>query len=349
MKTLWVAPAYKQLPENYQQVLEALGPLVKKSNHNEQIITKNNSTINFEQSQNHAALRGKGYSLVIYDEMAFADERAWTVLRPTLADHGTGRLVGLTTPNGQGWFYNLFRRAKEDPSEWLTFQASWRCSPHLQEAEMEKLKKELGPTRFAQEMEAVFQSPAGAHFDFTWLEHILCTSIPECFERSCISVDLSKGKSAKSDLQSLCFIGWANNSFWVDCRCGRWPLPTLMQIMKEFYRQYRPNHGFIIENNGEQQLFINDFIESFAPDPCPFVARMNASEEKTLRIDRLGYWFARNEIKVLDNEGGRLLQQQAVEFPMAIPFAQGGLIGDDNIDALVQGIQYLCLSPDDVG
>lgn len=348
-KLLWVAPAYKQLPENYEQVrqqLDELG-LIKKCLHNEQIITKTRGVINFDQSKNHASLRGKGYDTIIYDEMAFAEEAAWTVLRPTLADTGTGRLVGLTTPNGVGtWFHNLYLRAKEDITEWHVFHHDWTCCPRLTAEEMEKVKRDIGESRFQQEMMAVFTTVAGTAWPFEWLDGILIPEIPTDFDHSCISVDLSLGFQNRSDYQAVAFVGWhgPSQSYYVNIQQDRMPLPILMQCIKRFADHQNPTKGVVIEKNCNPNFFIQNFRQAWAPGPAPMVYGWAAKGHKVDRISRLGYWLEQRKLKILRNAGGELLWRQLSMHPLASEdknsVASGGC-GDDGSDTVIQGIEYI--------
>lgn len=340
---LWAASKQDQLPKPYKRLCRILQPLITHTHKNREIVIQGGGEIQFRSTTNPDNLRSDNYNLLILDEYATAAPDTLNILLPTLAATN-GRIVISTTPAGFNHCHDFWVKCKADPKNWYCLQADYTIAPHFHTPAGRKViadaKGKMSPTKFRQEFMAEWISREGSKFPYEWLEHILVDSIPDVFQKSCVSVDLSKGHANRSDYQAVCFVGWQNNSFWVDIRQDRMPLPTLVQTMKLLHKHWRPTNGFILENNGDQQIFINDFIKSFSPEPCPFIGRFNASEDKDIRIARLGYWLERGEVKLLRNAGSELLWKQLSDWPMAEQVKDGG-VGDDGPDALIQGIQFL--------
>lgn len=72
------------------------------------------STLRARSADRPVGLLGESLTSLILDEAAHIDERVWTEhLAPRLLDRNGSALL-LSTPNGPGWFYDEFRRAKKD-------------------------------------------------------------------------------------------------------------------------------------------------------------------------------------------------------------------------------------------
>ncbi len=268
-------------------------------------------------------------------------------VEPTLSATN-GAMFICTTPQGFSASYEFWLKCKEEP-DWYCLNADWTVSPHYSPGFIERAKKRLGQNKFNQEYCAVPVAPDGAKFDHAWLENIMVSSLPQECEWSAISVDLSKGRRYLSDLQAVVYGCWALGSFWIDARADRLPLPVLMQVMKELYHQWRPTAGFIMETNGFEKD-VEEFTRIWAPHPSPFIGRFHAQEQKEIRIERLAYWLERREIKILDNDAGKLLWKQLSNFgsPSAQVQCRHGGIGDDIIDALAQLTAYYKTPEEDI-
>lgn len=118
-------------------------------------------------ADNPASLKGIYLDGVILDEYAEMNPTAWReVIRPTLSDRG-GWAIFIGTPKGQNSFYEIYERAKGDPSgEW--FAAMYRASETgiLSSAELASAKSEMTEEEYDQEFECSFNAGlVGAYFN----------------------------------------------------------------------------------------------------------------------------------------------------------------------------------------
>ena len=115
-------------------------------------------------SAENTTLRGEGLDLVIIDEAAFVSNlrRIWQEdLRAALSDK-LGRAVFISTPDGRGYFYDLYLRGQSDDwPEWASWRASSYTNPFLSAEEIDAAKSELPEWVFSQEYLAEFVTHAG--------------------------------------------------------------------------------------------------------------------------------------------------------------------------------------------
>jgi len=300
-RILWVSPLYSQSIEIYRTILNKTSEIVKYQACNKELILHKGGQIWFRSSDNPDSLRSLGYDCCLFDEMAFSNEESWKVLRPTLAER-QGKLIGISTPNGFNWWHDLWEKVKDNP-DWYCFQSDYKCSPHLKEEEIEKMKLEMSVGEFNQEMNANFVQSKGSLFEGEWLKDIMVDELPELFQRKSIAVDLSLGNSIYSDFQAVAFTGWFNNCLYVDIAMKRMAIPVLLNYVKEMYLHYKPESiGF--ESNGYQCLVADAFSKLF-PIP-PAVMLIDNKVKKETRIGRLGQLLKNKQLKILRNEGGNI-------------------------------------------
>lgn len=103
---------------------------------------------------NETTIRGfSSVTLAIFDEAAFAEDGVYRALRPMLAV-SQGRLILLSTPNGQrGFFYESW---SDGSSDWQKFSVPASQCPRIAPGFLEKERRALGEFFFAQEFECVF-------------------------------------------------------------------------------------------------------------------------------------------------------------------------------------------------
>jgi hypothetical protein len=117
-------------------------------------------TICLRGADNYNSLRGDGLDFLILDEYASIAKEAWPeVLRPALADkQGSALFIG--TPHGYNHFYDLFQKAKDEPS-WATFQYTTAEGGNVAAEELESATHELDERTYKQEFEARFENLTG--------------------------------------------------------------------------------------------------------------------------------------------------------------------------------------------
>ncbi len=172
-KMIWiVSPNYNTSEKIFRIVYDDM--VVKKGykpstfSRKEQVLSFDwGSTICGKSAEHPSSLIGEGCDLVIVDEAAKINnfQRIWEMyVRPTLSDK-KGKAIFISTPDGYGYFYDLFLRGKTDEN-WFSFNSpSWdnkfafpegKNDPDLLEA-----KRSLSLEVFEQEYGAKFTSLSG--------------------------------------------------------------------------------------------------------------------------------------------------------------------------------------------
>lgn len=333
-KVLWVAPVYSQTVEIYRSIADTISSIVSYKSTNKELHTVTGGKMWFRSADNPDALRSLGYDLVIFDEFAFSNQEAWKVIRPTLAEN-KGRFMAITSPSGHNFVHDLYQKMKF-ADDWYCCQLPWSVSPHLTKEEIAKAESEMLASEFRQEFMASFESPTGALFQADWLRDIM---IPESdwptndtFARKMIAVDQSAGR-IHSDLQGVVFVGVKDQMLYVDAWGGRLPIPDLCKQVKAMGKTHSPE-AYVWESNGFGALAADEFMRQFTIQPP--VLLVNSAVEKNIRIARLGTYFSRRQVKILDNPGGRMLHAQASDWPKG---AQHGSF--DLLDAFEMAIRAL--------
>lgn len=132
---------------------------VAKINESDLTITlKNSSKICLRSLDNPDNARGIFAHLVIFDEAAFADRRAWDAIRPTLSTTN-GRALFITTPQGRNWIYDLYVKG-QDPNEhqWDSFSYTTIQGGFVSQDEIEQARRDLDEKTFKAEYEASFET-----------------------------------------------------------------------------------------------------------------------------------------------------------------------------------------------
>ena len=172
-KMIWiVAPNYNTSEKIFRIVYDDMvvkkGYKPKTYSRKEQILSFEwGSTIQGRSAEHPSSLIGEGCDLVIIDEAAKVPnfQRIWEMyVRPTLSDK-KGKAIFISTPDGYGYFYDLYLKGKTDET-WFSFNSpSWdnnyafpkgKLDPDLLEA-----KSSLSLEVFEQEYGAKFTSLSG--------------------------------------------------------------------------------------------------------------------------------------------------------------------------------------------
>lgn len=101
----------------------------------------NGSIIQLVGSNKYDSLRGAGPSIVVFSEAAFQDAGAQTAILPMLAAaEGGGICIYVTTPNGKGWFWDLWCQAQKEKG-WFTYLKTVEDTKHIPVEEIENLER----------------------------------------------------------------------------------------------------------------------------------------------------------------------------------------------------------------
>jgi hypothetical protein len=119
-------------------------------------------------------MRGKGAYFVVWDEVSSCKrgidpKEAWeSVIMPTIITRwsnqralaygarSAGRALIISTPKGYNFFYEMFNYRERD-SNWLSFHYDYTKSPFLDPEEIEKIRNNTDPVKFASEYLASFK------------------------------------------------------------------------------------------------------------------------------------------------------------------------------------------------
>lgn len=182
-KVGFFAPQIRHLAEPFNALADALSPLGNRVKFNRsdwtiEIPTQKSICYMIPADGDENRARGKEFDLLLVDEAAFCEDREQQferlmrmVVAPALLTTG-GKTVLSSTPNGLG---NYFHKCFEDAS-YATVTASSLANPFIPPTEVEKLRLEMDPRAFRQEILAEFLSLS----DETWFkeEHLYINNAP---------------------------------------------------------------------------------------------------------------------------------------------------------------------------
>jgi len=149
----YLAPYYRQAKKVAWAYFKEFTHMIEGVRYNESdlsVIFPNGSVITLYGADNPDALRGIYLDGVVMDEVADMRPNVWgEVIRPTLADR-LGWALFIGTPKGVNLFYELYQRAKSDPT-W--YAALYRADETniLHPEELEAAKREMTESQYAQE------------------------------------------------------------------------------------------------------------------------------------------------------------------------------------------------------
>ena len=179
-KMIWiVAPNYNTSEKIFRIVYDDM--VIKKGykpsqfSRKEQVLTFDwGSSIHGKAAEHPSSLIGEGCDLVIIDEAAKISnfQRIWEMyVRPTLSDK-KGKAIFISTPDGYGYFYDLYLKGKTDPN-WFSFNSpSWENTYAFpngkDDDDLQEAKRSLALEVYEQEYGAKFTSLSGRVYnDFT--------------------------------------------------------------------------------------------------------------------------------------------------------------------------------------
>ncbi len=174
-KRVWiVAPNYETSDKIFREiwadmVIKQKMPTKRASQNDQYIEFEWGSFVSGKSAEHPNSLIGEGLDLVIIDEAAKINRKVWEAyIRPTLSDK-KGRAIFISTPDGFGYFFELYLRGKKEPL-WYSFNSpSWEndyAFPEgLGDPDIMEAKSTSDPVVFNQEYGAEFTSLAGRVFD----------------------------------------------------------------------------------------------------------------------------------------------------------------------------------------
>lgn len=333
----WVAPNYPTIESSniWRDLKRATKDAwIDKSEIDRTVYLPGGGSISVRSADNPDSLRGPGLDGVILDEAAFLKPDVWrTVIRQALADK-QGWALFATTPNGQNWFYDLFRAASARPG-WEAWQRPTSDNPLITPAELADMLEEVGPRRFAQENEAQFVAMEGACFPVEYFADALwCDRWPDKFEAGVMAIDPAIAATAMSDYSAVVYLGRTGGRYYVDCRMLKTHPLGLVEAVAAMCDQYQPVR-IGVEANAFQavlQPLFDLWCRQHKRDPLP-IALVHNHEKKEVRIQRLDPYLSQKKFSIIRNQHCKILVQQLMMFP------QGE--HDDGPDALEMALRLM--------
>lgn len=335
----WVAPTYEQVKNSEiwtHLKRSCMGAATRISEVDKTVVLPGGGKISIHSADSGSSLRGAGVDGMIIDEAAFLSEETWTEeLRPSIADR-LGWVMMQTTPNGKNWFYKLFKDAEHRPG-WQCWQRPSTDNPLMTHNELEEIKRDIGPRRFAQEHGAQFTDIEGAMFPAEYFEdHIYATRWPDAFEVCVMAIDPSIGAESKiGDYSAIATIGLSGGKYWVEMDLDRRPP---IQLVEDATRiAHRVNPVIVaVESNAFQAVLADLFgitarMNNLAELPIVLV---NNHEKKGVRIQRLDSHLANKSLRFRPSAGTDLTIEQLQMFPSKD-------WNDDGPDALEMAIRTM--------
>jgi hypothetical protein len=158
----WFAPEYKLLSEAWRDIKALCADVIKSANDQERRVELITGGVieawSFDRNPN--AGRSRKYHRVVIDEAAHATnlETVWTkAVRPTLTDY-KGDAWFLSSPNGEDYFYRLWRRGQEGEPGWRSWVFTSYDNPFLDPTEIDAARLDLPDWVFEQEYLAKFHA-----------------------------------------------------------------------------------------------------------------------------------------------------------------------------------------------
>lgn len=188
----YISPTYRQGKLISWSTIKRMIPqeaLAKKPNDADMMITlKNGSELYYMGSDDPDSLRGPAPTGVIFEEAAYHKPEAWyNVVEPNLAVHKAPALF-VSTPRGFNWFKDLEDEAKRleglGDSDWATFHYTIYDNPHIDKAEIERIRRSTDPMVWRQEYMAEYESSVGRVFNAfqDTSRHVMQVPMPRTFE-----------------------------------------------------------------------------------------------------------------------------------------------------------------------
>ncbi len=318
----WVAPSYPTIESSkiWHDLKRATQDAwIDKSEIDRRIELPGGGTVSVRSADNPDSLRGPGLDGLVIDEAAFLKVDAWLhALRPALSDR-QGWAMLLSSPNGHNWFYDLFNECVEW-DDWQRWKHPSSVSPLVTDDELTKLKRLLGPRRFAQEHMAEFTAMQGALFPAEYFEdHIWTDRWPDAFDLSVITLDPSLGRTLASDYSAIVFAGLNGGRWYIDADIERRPPTQIVEDVIRIFATYHPN-VVGIESDGFQAVLhplFDQYCQLHNVPPLPIALIQNGPiGSKNARVACLDPYLANRQLAFPRTDGNRMMMDQLRAFPL---------------------------------
>jgi hypothetical protein len=216
-----IAPTYEQVTDIYYPLLcYQLGMdqyAIKNSKDSGRFEFPNRTQLHLVSYEAIERMRGKGAYFVINDEPSswtkgIGFKEAWEgIIQPCIATRwskkrarelgapNAGRSLTIGTPKGYNYLYDMFNFPEND-SDWRSFHFDYTTSPLLDPEEIERIKHNIDPLKFAREYKASFEeSGASVFYCFDRKVHVR-SDVPDFLEDEDvhIGIDFNVGLQCSS-------------------------------------------------------------------------------------------------------------------------------------------------------
>jgi phage terminase large subunit len=163
----YIAPTYTQAKDvawEYVKKITAPIPGVLFHESELRVDIPGGARIRLYGADNYDRMRGLYFDVVVLDEYADMDPKAWSeVIRPALSDR-KGKATFIGTPKGVNAFAEVCANAKDDP-EWFFAELKASQTGILDAAELRDARGQMTREQYAQEYECSFEaSVVGAYY-----------------------------------------------------------------------------------------------------------------------------------------------------------------------------------------
>lgn len=258
-------------------------------NESRRIIRWMGGQIKVKTGRDPDALRSDWTDLLVLDECARLQPRAWQqVGAPMLADTD-GTAIFISSPKRRNWFHKLYVKAL-DTEGWAAWNFTTEANSHLPAGALERLASDMTEDDYKQEILAQFLEGEGAVFRYVTARATgkVCKPYAGHFVFGIdwgqkkdytviIVLDVDKGKVVDYDRFNK-----------IDWSVQRGKLVTM-------YERWKPDIIWAESNN------MLPFIEPLQKEGLPVYAFDTTAKSKPLLIESLVLAFDRDEIEILDD------------------------------------------------
>ena len=157
---------------------------------------------------------------------------------------------------------------------------------------------------------------------------------PDAFELTAIALDGSGGKGKTADYSAIIFAGFIEGTIYIAASIERRAAAKIVNDMLAMSDEHEPI-SVGIESNGFQDLFaslLDGECDRRGIPPLP-ISLLHNHIKKEIRIRSLEPYLARQKLRILNNDGGKLLVSQLRGFGIADH--------DDGPDGLEMAVRLL--------
>ncbi len=161
-----ISPTARQSNLLHEKIRSLVRDYVRQDTATKLVLTNGSQVLSLPGDR-PSTIRGASGDL-IFDEVAFIKSNLIEAALPIAAARG-GRILLISTPNGQGnFFHETWENAEQE--SWEKYNITLANCGHYTAEALQTMRDRLGERRWRQEMETEFLAPMGAAFDAVLLE-----------------------------------------------------------------------------------------------------------------------------------------------------------------------------------